>query len=115
MNSRKKHIAEGAVTPWLSGAALATAIMLGGCSNSAPTAAQLASPGDCGASLLQDRMGDLVSGTSASDVRVGGNPVQSRGLVRVYVSGQPVTHDYREARLNLETDASGKLVAASCG
>lgn len=31
------------------------------------------------------------------------------------MAGQPVTHDYRENRLNLETDASGNVVAATCG
>jgi hypothetical protein len=43
-----------------------------------------------------------------------GVPVQSQGLVRVIAPGQAVTQDYRENRLNLETDASGNLVRANC-
>jgi hypothetical protein len=41
--------------------------------------------------------------------------VQSRGAVRIYQSGQPVTQDFSESRLNLETDAAGNLVIATCG
>lgn len=99
----------------LSGTAVAAAIMLSGCSNASPTAAQLPPPADCGASLLQDRTGQPVSGTSAADARVGGDPVRSQGTVRIYQTGQPVTQDFSESRLNLETDADGNLVLASCG
>lgn len=99
----------------LSGAALAAAIVLSGCSNTSPPVGRPSPPADCGASLLQDQIGKPVTGTSAADARVDGNPVQSEGTVRIYQSGQPVTQDYSESRLNLETDAAGNLVAASCG
>src|SRR5687768_15280055 len=99
----------------LPGAVLAAAIVLTGCTNSSTTGAQHPGTADCGASLLQDRIGEPVTGTSAQDARVGGRPVQSRGAVRIYQSGQPVTQDYSEFRLNLETDAAGNLVIATCG
>lgn len=96
----------------LAGLALAGALVLGGCSGAA---AQLSSAADCGATLLEEQRGKPVTGTTAADVRVGGLPVRSLGMVRIYQTGQPVTQDYRESRLNLETDAAGNLVAASCG
>lgn len=97
------------------GAALAGAIILAGCNSSAPPAAQVPPPADCGASALQDQIGKPVKGTTAADAQVGGTPVQSKGVVRIYVSGQPLTMDFNEERLNLETDAAGNLVLATCG
>jgi hypothetical protein len=97
------------------GAALAAVIILTGCTNTVPPASQPPAPADCGAAALQDQVGELVQGSTAADVTVGGAPVQSRGIVRVYATGQPVTQDYNESRLNLETDAAGNLVNATCG
>lgn len=97
------------------GAALAAVVFLTGCTNTAPPASQPPAPADCGAAALLDQVGEPVQGSTAADVTVGGDPVQSRGIVRVYVTGQPVTQDYNENRLNLETDAAGNLVNATCG
>lgn len=37
-------------------------------------------------------------------------------MVRQIVPGQPVTHDFRDNRVTLETDpASGRVVGATCG
>jgi hypothetical protein len=37
-------------------------------------------------------------------------------MVRQIAPGQPVTHDYRDNRVTLETDpASGRVVGATCG
>jgi hypothetical protein len=37
-------------------------------------------------------------------------------IARQIAPGQPVTHDYRAARVTLETDsASGRVVRATCG
>ncbi|MCV9945121.1 I78 family peptidase inhibitor [Rhizobium sp. BT-175] len=37
-------------------------------------------------------------------------------IVRQIAPGQPVTHDYRDNRVTLETDpASGRVVGATCG
>ena len=96
----------------LYGAALVAALVLSGCSNTASPATRLSPPPSCGASLLQNQIGKAVTGTSAGDAHVGGDPVQSRGSVRIFKSGQPVTHDYREA---LATDATGHLRRATCG
>src|SRR5690606_21235778 len=90
-------------------AALAAALVLTGCTNAAPPAAQLPPPSDCGASLLQSKVGQPVTGSTAADAQVGGVSVQSQGVVRVITPGQAVTQDYSEARLNLETDAAGNL------
>lgn len=95
--------------------AVAAAIFLVGCTNAAPPAGQQPAPVDCGASALQDQTGKPVTGSSAADVKIGGKSVQSRGLVRIFVTGQPVTQDYRAERLNLETNVAGNLVQATCG
>lgn len=96
-------------------AALAIATVLAGCSNTTPPAAQLPPSADCGASELQDQLGQPVTGASASDAAVDGVPVRSKGDMRVIAPGQAVIQNYSEDRLNLETDASGNLVRASCG
>lgn len=96
-------------------AALAIATILAGCSNTTPPAAQLPPLADCGASELQDKLGQPVRGTSASDATVGGIAIRSKGDVRVIAPGQAVIQNYSEDRLNLETDASGKLARAGCG
>lgn len=96
-------------------AVAAASIVLTACTYVAPPAGQQPTLGDCGASILQNQIGKHVTGSSAADIKIGGNPIQSRGLVRIFVTGQPVTQDYREERLNLETDAAGNLVSATCG
>lgn len=72
-------------------------------------------PSDCGATVLQDKIGLPVTGTSAPDVRVGGAPVRSRGDVRVIAPGQAVIQNYSDARLNLEIDGQNNLKRATCG
>jgi hypothetical protein len=96
-------------------AALAAVLVLTGCNSTAAPSAQLPSPSDCGASLLQDKIGGPVTGSTAADAKVDSVPVQSQGVVRVIAPGQAATQDYSEARLNLETDADGNLVRATCG
>jgi hypothetical protein len=94
--------------------ALFAAIVLGGCASTGRPAALSSPLVDCGASEVQDLIGQSVTGKSASDVRVGGHPVRSKGDVRVIAPGQAVIQN-SEDRLNLETDASGRLVRATCG
>ena len=97
-------------------AALFAMTMLAGCASSAvPPSNPSPPPLDCGAAALQDKIGQPVTGSSAADAQVGGVPVQSRGDVRVIAPGQAVIQNYSDARLNLETDATGKLVRATCG
>jgi hypothetical protein len=99
----------------LRGSVLCAAFVLIGCTNAAAPIAQGSTPDDCGASLLQDRLGEPVTGSSAADAAVGGAPVRSKGEVRVIAPGQAVIQNYSESRLNLEVDAGGNLVRASCG
>ncbi|MET3927333.1 I78 family peptidase inhibitor [Devosia sp. 2618] len=94
---------------------LGLAVLLVGCTGASAQRPGGSGIADCGASTLQGAAGQPVTGTSASDVTVGGLPVQSKGLVRIYTSGQAVTMDYRAERLNLEIDTDGKLVQATCG
>lgn len=96
-------------------AVLTIAIMLAGCTNITHPAPSLPTLADCGAANLQSKIGQPVGGSTASDATVGGVLVQSKGDVRVIAPGQAVIQNYSEARLNLETDGSGKLLRATCG
>ena len=91
------------------GLALAGCTVSGGSGTTPP-----APPADCGAAALAGKTGQPVAGQTAADLTVGGEPVQSRGNVRVVAPGQPVTMDFRPDRLTIETDASGNLVSAQC-
>lgn len=68
----------------------------------------------CGASALQDRIGESVTGTTPDDLRVGGERVTTAGSVRVVEKGQPMTMDHRLDRLTIEVDDDGNLVSATC-
>lgn len=94
---------------------ICAALIVSACTNTVPSVAQSPRPADCGASVLQDKLGEHVTGRSADDAAVGGTPVRSRGDVRVIAPGQPVIQNYSDSRLNLETDASGNLERATCG
>lgn len=85
-----------------------------GCTSAGAGSATPSPPADCGAAALQDRIGQPVTGTTAADLRIGGEPVASRGTVRVVGPGQAMTMDYREDRLTIETDADGNLATARC-
>ena len=95
--------------------ALFATIIIGGCASTGRPTAQPPSLVDCGASEVQDLVGQPVNGTSASEVRIGDIPVRSKGSVRVIAPGEAVIQNYSEDRLNLETDAAGKLMRATCG
>lgn len=97
------------------GATLATVLVLAGCTNTAPPAAALPELADCGASQLQGKIGQPVTGSTADDAMVGGVLVRSKGDVRVIAPDQAVIQNFSENRLNLETDAVGNLVRVSCG
>lgn len=96
-------------------AAIAGTLTLAACSTSAtPPITSMPPPVDCGATALSGMAGQPVTGTTSQDVRVGGQPVQSQGSVRVISPGMAVTQDYREDRLNLEVSAARTLVRAYC-
>jgi hypothetical protein len=94
---------------------LCAALVLVGCTNAASPVTQKPALQGCGASLLQNKVGEPVTGTSASDTAVGAVPVKSKGDVRVIAPDEAVIQNYSESRLNLEVDDSGNLVRASCG
>jgi hypothetical protein len=94
------------------GVTLVTVLVLTGCTKTVPPAAALA---DCGASQLQGKISQPVTGSTAEDAMVGGVLVTSKGDVRVIAPGQAVIQNFSETRLNLETDAAGNLVRVSCG
>lgn len=71
-------------------------------------------PDECGASALQNRIGEPVTGTTPEDLTVGGERVTTAKSVRVVKEGQPMTMDYRVDRLTIETDEAGNLVSARC-
>lgn len=69
---------------------------------------------ECGAGALEGRIGqEVVQG--AGGTSIGGVAVDAPGPIRVIAPGQPVTQDYSPARLNLDVDASGRLVRPWCG
>ena len=98
------------------GLAIAATVALAGCSSTAsPPDTSMPPPLDCGADALSGMTGQSVVGSTAQDVRVGGQAIAVPGAIRVIAPGQPVTQDFRTDRLNLEVDASGNLVRAYCG
>lgn len=92
---------------------MAASLALAGC-NGGPAPAGPAQA-DCGAAQLQQRIGAVVTGRTAADLRVDGALVSSRGDVRVIGPDDSYTEDYREARLNLFLSPDGTLERATCG
>ncbi len=99
----------------LAGFALVSALALAGCSSTTnPPDTSMPPPVDCGAQALSGKTGQSVVGSTAQDVRVGGESIAVPGSIRVITPGMAVTQDFRADRLNLEVDASGNLVRAYC-
>ncbi|GGA65608.1 I78 family peptidase inhibitor [Pelagibacterium lentulum] len=90
------------------------AIALTGCTATGADPAQPAPPADCGAAALQSMVGEPVAGTTAENVTVGGEPVQSLGNVRVVGPDDAMTMDFNTERLTIETDEQGNLATARC-
>ncbi|MGK6317326.1 I78 family peptidase inhibitor [Neorhizobium sp. DT-125] len=69
-----------------------------------------ASPARCDAAAARTLVGKLKP-TEEEAKRLTGATT-----VRQIAPGQPVTHDYREARITVETDpSSGRVVGVTCG
>jgi hypothetical protein len=95
-------------SPW--GAAAAFCLAMGGCTQQAADSVvpALPAPGDCGASTYQHLVGQSPPTPAPWS--------HSGGVVRVYNTGDAVTMDYSDTRLNIELDrASGKIVRITCG
>lgn len=100
----------------LTSLALVSSLGLAACSSTAtPPSTSMPPPIDCGAQALTGKTGLPVIGSTAQDVRIGGEPIRAAGAVRVISPGMPVTQDYRPDRLNLEVDAANNLIRAACG
>lgn len=99
----------------LASIATAAALVLAGCSStpSAPDTS-MPPPVDCGAAALSGKVGQSVVGSTAQDVRVGGEPINVPGSIRVIHPGMAVTQDFRADRLNLEVGENGTLRRAYC-
>jgi hypothetical protein len=66
-------------------------------------------PGDsCGARGLQQFVGQHRSVVAATTI-------QGPSAVRVIAPGDAVTEEFMPTRVNIRTDASGKVVAVDCG
>lgn len=101
---------------------LAAAVLLvGACAPAAPArepgpdrppaaAAPPADTGTCDSSAVADLVGQPAAEVAgAARLRSGARSV------RIYATGQPVTMDFRPDRLNIEHDASGRIVRLLCG
>lgn len=65
----------------------------------------------CGARALQDYLGMVAAGPVESRIREAADD----GRVRFIGPDDAVTMDYRPDRLNVETDAAGRIVRIRCG
>lgn len=69
-----------------------------------------AATGKCDAAAVQGLVGQPVAAVRADAQRRSG-----AATVRVYRTGDAVTMDFREDRLNIETAPDGRIVALRCG
>lgn len=77
----------------------------------APPPSSASADDPCGAQQFKDYIGKVAAGPVETRIReqVGDQ------RVRVYGPDDAVTMDYRSDRLNVETDAAGKIVKVRCG
>jgi hypothetical protein len=102
-------------------AALAGAAFLAGCSGygppaaspnpAAPPAAAPAPMGECNAQPAQSAVGQNSTATVVESARTR----SGAHIARILRPGQMITKEFNAQRLNLEVDASGKVVAVRCG
>lgn len=91
------------------GASVLAALGLAACQSPSP-AASGGPPAACRPEAAQALAGQNAIGDAEARQRTGAS------LVRQIQPGQPVTMDYRQERVTIETDSkSGKIVRASCG
>jgi hypothetical protein len=91
------------------GAAVLATLSLAACQSPAPAA-----PGGPPAACRPEAAQALAGKGALSDTEA--RRLTGASLVRQIQPGQPVTMDFRQERVTIETDArTGKIVRASCG
>jgi hypothetical protein len=68
-----------------------------------------AASGACNATRVANLVGQPVATAEMARIRAGAR------TMRICTTGQPVTMDFRPDRLNVEQDASGRIVRLTCG
>ncbi|MCD2315827.1 hypothetical protein LQ954_06660 [Sphingomonas sp. IC-11] len=91
-------------------AIVAAAVALAGCTTMDTALPTAPSQGRCNAANVQDFVGKALTAHQAEAKQRAG-----AAIVRSYETGSPLTMDYREDRLNIETNAAGTIVKLSCG
>ena len=91
--------------------ALLTTLMLMNACATSPTPPPAAAGGECNAAQAQFAVGRQLD----SQLRADAQQRAGAKTLRVYRSGDAITMDFSTQRLNLETDATGKVIKASCG
>jgi len=81
------------------------------CACSAVPASPVAAPQSCDAQAVQSLIGKLF----AAELQAHAQQLSGARSVRVIRPGQAVTMDYSGSRLNIELDASGRVVRVHCG
>lgn len=99
------------------------AMMVGGCAAAtapgtpaqttpeAPAPVPIEGDGPCNADKLQSMVGQPLT----DELRKGMLGGSGAKTLRVIPPGAAVTMDYREDRLNIETDAAGMIIGVKCG
>ncbi|QIG80314.1 I78 family peptidase inhibitor [Stakelama tenebrarum] len=89
---------------------LAVLMLAAGCAPADPGESPPPASTACGAERVQNYVGKQVDAVRAQAIAESGAEI-----LRVYAEGDPVTMDYRPARLNLVTDDAGVIVTVKCG
>lgn len=87
------------------------AVLLGGCVAAVPVTVPVEGGGRCDAAKVQDLVGQVLT----EEMQRSALATSGARSLRVVPPGMAVTMDYREDRLNIDTDAAGKVLAVKCG
>lgn len=93
--------------------ALATLTLLAGCASPGPATGPTGAPlgGTCDAAPAQSFVGQNNTAKVVEAARVRSGAL----MVRVLRPGQMVTKEFDAQRLNLEVNATGRIIAVRCG
>lgn len=87
------------------------ALLLGGCVAAVPVEVPVGGGGSCDASQVQS----LVVQVLTEELQRSALATSGSRSLRVIPPNTAVTMDYRQDRLNIETDAGGKVTGVKCG